>query len=49
MSTADAQHTLTLKNTTKNDSGDYYVHVGQFSHKIQLTITGILTFYKPIC
>ncbi|XP_076116774.1 uncharacterized protein LOC143084249 [Mytilus galloprovincialis] len=39
MSTADAEHTLTLKNTTQNDSGDYYVHVGQFSHKIQLTIT----------
>lgn len=49
MSPANAQHTLTLKNTTQSDSGDYYVHVGQFSKKIQLTITGILTYLKLIC
>lgn len=40
MSTVDTQHTLTLKNTIESDSGDYYVHAGQFSKKIQLDITG---------
>lgn len=41
MSTVDTQHTLTIKNTTESDSGDYYVQVGKFSKKIQLNITGI--------
>ncbi|XP_063400197.1 obscurin-like [Mytilus trossulus] len=39
MSTVDTQHTLTIKNTTESDSGDYYVQVGKFSKKIQLNIT----------
>lgn len=41
ISTVDTQHKLTLKTTTASDSGDYYVHVGIFSKKVQLDITGI--------
>ncbi|VDI51462.1 Hypothetical predicted protein [Mytilus galloprovincialis] len=41
MSSEDTLHTLTLKNTETSDSGEYWVHVGNISRRINLNIKGI--------